>query len=61
MKTKLFITALAFIAYTTVGMAGESKKGECCKSETACCKSDKSKDAGKTTKKVAKAPETKKK
>ena len=45
MKYKMLLTALAFVAFTTAGMAGETAKAGCCKSSTECSKSS---DAGKS-------------
>lgn len=54
MKTKIILTALAFVAFTTAGIAGEAKGG-CCKENTECSKSkdaSKTKTDGKTAKTV---------
>lgn len=46
MKTKIFLTTLAFAAFSVAGFAAEGNKSECCKAKTECSKS---KDAGKTS------------
>jgi len=59
MKTKIFLTALAFVAFTTVGFAGDANKSDCCKSKTECCKEKKADKAEKTAKTEKTAKEKK--
>lgn len=54
MKTKIFLTALAFVTFSVAGMAGETKSCSCSKDKTECSKG---KEAGKT-KTVAKTTKT---
>lgn len=58
MKTKILLTALAFVAFTTAGMAGDASKSCCSKDKTECCKG-KDADKSKADSKTAKAEKTK--